>query len=106
MEIGNLYFNIPKILPTEMVESLVNCKDVRIERIVSKGQCSEPDFWYDQEKYEWVLLVRGEAKLRFKQGNKVLHLTAGTYVNIAAHEKHRVEWTKEDSETIWLVVFY
>jgi len=79
---------------------------VRIERILSKGHSSPPDFWYDQEQHEWVLLVAGEARLRFERDDHVLHLKPGDYVNIAAHEKHRVEWTTESTETIWLAVFY
>jgi cupin 2 domain-containing protein len=35
-----------------------------------------------------------------------VHLSAGDYVNIEAHERHRVEWTREDIETVWLAVFY
>lgn len=106
MEAGDLYQNIPDKLPAEIVHSLVQSQHVKIERIVSQGQCSAPDFWYDQEQNEWVLLVQGEATLRFEREDKVVHLTAGMYVNIAAHERHRVEWTKEGEETIWLAVFY
>ncbi|MGH8427200.1 MAG: cupin domain-containing protein [Gammaproteobacteria bacterium] len=79
---------------------------VKIERIVSKGQRSEPGFWYDQEQNEWVVLIRGEAELRFEDGNRSVRLTAGMHVNIPAHTRHRVEWTKQDEVTIWLAVFY
>lgn len=106
MKTGNLYHNIPSELPQEISESLVISKRVKIERIVSQGHRSEPGFWYDQDEDEWVLLVKGEAALRFEDGNRIVHLTAGMYVNIHAHEKHRVEWTKEGQETIWLAVFY
>ena len=44
--------------------------------------------------------------MRFEQGNKTIYLTPGSYVNIAAHERHRVEWTGADEETVWLAVFY
>ena len=37
-----------------------------IERIVSTGQASPPGFWYEQPEAEWVLLVSGEALLRFE----------------------------------------
>ena len=106
MDIGSLYRDIPAPLPQELVQTLASAKGVRIERIVSNGHCSPPGFWYDQEEHEWVLLVQGEAMLRFEQGDRVIRLTPGVYVNIAAHEKHRVEWTREDTETIWLAVFY
>jgi cupin 2 domain-containing protein len=106
MESGNLYRNIPSDLPEEISECLATGKGARIERIVSKGHHSDPGFWYDQDDHEWVLLVRGEARLRFEEGNRVAHLTEGTYVNIRAHERHRVEWTLEGAETVWLAVFY
>jgi len=28
------------------------------------------------------------------------------YINIPAHQKHRVEWTTSDEPTVWLAVFY
>jgi len=106
MENGNLYQHIPAQLPEELVERLAAGNGMKIERIVSRGHCSEPDFWYDQQENEWVLLLKGAAKLRFEEGDRLVDLTEGSYVNIHAHEKHRVEWTKEDTETIWLAVFY
>lgn len=106
MDNGNIFDRIPAVLPAEAVDMLASGFGTRIERIVSKGHCSAPGFWYDQDENEWVLLVQGEAKLRFEQDNRVHHLVAGSYVNIAAHERHRVEWTREDVETIWLAVFY
>jgi cupin 2 domain-containing protein len=106
METGNLLQKIPGNLPYEIADTLFIGKNIKIERIVSKGHHSPPDFWYDQEQNEWVLLVQGEATIRFEQNDKLIHLTPGTYVNIPAHEKHRVEWTAEDQETVWLAIFY
>lgn len=106
MKTGNLLQGIPAEIPVEMVDSLVTGNNLRIERIVSKGHRSDPGSWYAQDRNEWVLLLKGEAALRFEQGNRILHMTEGTHVNIRAHERHRVEWTKEDAETIWLAVFY
>jgi cupin 2 domain-containing protein len=106
MQAGNLFRKIANELPDEITESLVDCGGIRIERIVSKGHHSAADFWYDQPENEWVVLLKGEARLRFEKGNKVLHLTQGMYVNISSHERHRIDWTREDEETIWLAVFY
>ena len=105
-ESGNLFPAIPASLPAEISECLLQSGSVRIERIVSRGQHAAPGFWYDQREHEWVLLLKGEAMLRFEQGNQTVHLTPGSYVNIAAHERHRVESTAADEETIWLAVFY
>ena len=106
MQTGHLFHAIPASLPQEISDCLLQSGNVRIERIVSKGQHSPPDFWYDQSEHEWVLLVKGEATLRFEQGDKAVHLAPGSYVNISAHERHRVEWTAADEETVWLAVFY
>jgi len=106
MEIGDILGDIPDRLSEELSEALVDHGNVTIERIVSKGHRSEQDFWYDQDRNEWVMLVKGEAMLRFEEGDRLVRMTEGSWVNIAAHERHRVEWTTEDTESIWLAVFY
>jgi len=100
----NIFNDIPEQIPEEITDILVNSNGVRIERIVSKSHKSEPNFWYDQTENEWVIVLKGTAKLKFKLDNKILHLTEGDFVNIKAHEKHQVEWTS--AEVIWLAVFY
>lgn len=104
MDKANLLCNIPTELPVELAQTIVASGDIKIERIVSKGHQSPPDFWYDQHQNEWVFLAKGDAKLQFQ--NHTLHLQAGDYVNIPAHQKHRVEWTIPDEETVWLAIFY
>ncbi len=106
MKAGNLYQNIPDALPREMADCLLQSGRLKIERIVSRGHCSEPGFWYDQDASEWVLLLKGEAKVRFREDDRVIHLTEGMYLNIPAHEAHRVDWTSDTEDTIWLAVFY
>jgi cupin 2 domain-containing protein len=106
MESRSLFGEIPATLGAELVQTLATGKGMRIERIVSRGHCSAPGFWYDQSDDEWVALLKGEARLRFKVGDRVLHLKPGDYVNIPAHEKHRVDWTLEGTDTVWLAVFY
>jgi cupin 2 domain-containing protein len=106
MNSGNLYGQIPTQMTEEFFQTLTAGNGMRIERIVSKGHCSPPGFWYDQADNEWVVLLKGEATLRFERGDRLVHLTEGSYINIEAHEKHRVEWTSDNTETIWLAVFY
>ena len=60
---GNLQQRIPAALPDELFNELAGAGDVRIERIVSRGHTSKPDFWYDQDEVEFVLLVSGAAVL-------------------------------------------
>jgi cupin 2 domain-containing protein len=104
-ESGNLDGAIPGDLPEELVTVLATGQDVRVERIVSHGQASPPDFWYDQEEHEFVLVSAGRARVRFESG-ETMELGPGDYLNIPAHFRHRVDWTDPDTDTIWLAVFY
>lgn len=103
---SNLFGEVPEQLPEELIEVLAENQHVRLERIVSHGQASPEGFWYDQDEHEWVVVLQGEAKLLFADGDAPLHLRPGDYVNIAAHRKHRVLWTTLAEPTIWLAVFY
>ena len=102
--LSNLFTGISRQLPDELLTTLVAAEGVKIERIISTGQSSPPDFWYDQSDHEWVLLIKGAARLEFESG--VVSLNPGDFVNIPAGKKHRVDWTSPDEPTIWLAVFY
>lgn len=104
----NLYRNIPQWMPTEITDQLAASANgsTRIERIVSDGQQSPPGFWYDQDQTEWVLLLQGEATLRFEADNQLQTLHPGDHLTIAAHTRHRIEATSDSSPTIWLAVFF
>lgn len=90
----------------EQVVDLLNQDGVRIERIVSTGQSSPPGFWYDQDEAEWVLLLSGAAGLRFEDDDATRELRPGDHAFIAAHRRHRVEWTATGESTVWLAVFF
>lgn len=100
----NLFDDFPTDLPDELITTLLAAANVRIERVVSHGHASHDDFWYDQDQHEWVIVLKGAARLRFEDG--IMEMTPGDFINIPAHKKHRVEWTTLDEPTIWLVVFY
>jgi cupin 2 domain-containing protein len=103
---SNLFTDLPGRLPDELVTTLLETAGVRIERIVSNGHASPEDFWYDQEQDEWVMVLRGAARLRIKDEEPPVEMKPGAFVNIPAHTKHRVEWTAQDEPTIWLAVYY
>ena len=103
---NNLFTNIPTDLPNELVETLTENKHVRIEQIVSTGHASPAGFWYEQKEHEWVVVLKGEAKLLIKGDDEPIHMKTGDFVNIPAHRKHRVEWTSPDEPTVWLAVHY
>ena len=103
---SNIFTNIPEAFDEELIETILDSDQVRIERIVSRGHASPDNFWYDQPQHEWVLVLQGEAQLRFKENNESVKLHPGDYVNIEPHTMHRVEWTAPDQETIWLAIHY
>ena len=100
----NIFDSLPQHLPQEVVAALLRAGDVRIERIVSHGHASPADFWYDQPQSEWVIVLKGAARLQFEDGT--VEMKPGDFMTIPAHRKHRVEWTTPDEPTIWLAVFY
>ncbi len=99
-------YSLPPSIPDELTETLEETKNVRIERIVSHGHASPKGFWYDQDENEWVIVLKGQAKLRLEGKNEPMEMGPGDYLNIPAHQRHRVEWTTPDEPTIWLAVFY
>lgn len=105
MKADNLFASIPADLESEVFEEIARSQTVRIERIVSKGHSSPATGWYDQDENEWVIVLEGSAVLVFENGNR-FDLTAGDYLNIPAHTKHKVAWTDPNALTIWLAVFY
>ena len=102
---NNIFEKIPADLHSEVFDSLVEANGVRIERIVSRGHASPESGWYDQNRDEWVMLLRGKAIIAFADKPSIT-LREGDYVIIKAHEEHRVEWTDPGVETIWLAVHY
>ena len=101
----NLFDNIPADLPSEQFNTLVENRNVHIERIVSTGQSSPQQGWYDQDRDEWVIVLKGRARLVFADGREV-SLNSGDFMEIPAHVRHRVQWTDPDQETVWLAVHY
>ncbi len=105
MSKSNIFELIPAVLGDELFEELASKGGVKIERIVSFGHTTSESQWYDQNSDEWVILLKGEAVISFEDESDV-RLVAGDYLNILAHKKHRVSWTKPDAQTIWLAVHY
>jgi cupin 2 domain-containing protein len=87
----------------EAFEDVASIAGVRIERIVSTGQCSPPGAWYDQNHDEWVAVLQGEGVVGFEDGAET-RLRAGDTLQLPAHLKHRVVWTSSEPPCIWLAV--
>lgn len=90
----------------EKFEELLARSGFRVERIVSTGQASPPGFWYDQEVAEWVLLLSGAAELQFEDEVEPRKLVPGDWIDIAAHRRHRVNWTDPAQPSVWLAIHY
>jgi cupin 2 domain-containing protein len=103
---NNLFASIPNQLPQELTELLLETKSVRVERIISHGHASPKDFWYDQDSPEWVVMLKGAARLRFEDRAEPMEMIPGDFVNIPAHTRHRVEWTTPDEPTVWLAIHH
>jgi cupin 2 domain-containing protein len=105
---ANIYEGIPFDMPDEFIEKIAGSaeKGAVVERIISRGHASPPGFWYDQEKTEFIILLKGKAALLFKDQEQILEMLPGDYIEIPPHALHRVEWTAEEEDTVWLTFFY
>jgi cupin 2 domain-containing protein len=98
------FFQLPYPLPlAEQFEILAAEQNLRIERIISCGQTTPPNEWFDQDLDEWVILLQGEAILMYEDSTQ-FSLKAGDYLFISAHCRHRVEFTSAEPPCIWLAV--
>jgi cupin 2 domain-containing protein len=88
------------------VEPLLSGTHWRLERIHSCLASSPEGFWYDQSEHEWVLVLRGSARLRFEDETDARDLCVGDSLLIAPHRRHRLLATDPDPGTLWLALFW
>ena len=102
---NNLYL-VPEgaaVLPEEITNVFLRGKGaLRAERIISHGQTTPKNMWYDQEEDEWVSVIVGDARILFEEGQEI-SLQAGDTLLIPKHIRHRVTYTS--SPCIWLAIF-
>lgn len=104
-EVNNI-FKLPQDLPQqELFEVLLSDQKVLIERVISTGQVTPPEEWYDQDRNEWLIVLQGEGELSYEDGSRI-KLTVGNYLYIPARQKHRVEYTTTEPPCIWLTIFF
>ena len=103
----DLFADIPPQLEEELFSTLTESDSVRIERIVSPpGHQTAPGSWYDQDRDEWVLLLRGRAALELAGEPELVELGPGDHLVLPARLRHRVAWTAPNEPTVWLAVHY
>lgn len=122
----NIFSKLPTAKKAEVFETLLREGNVKIERITTLGQKTPDGAWLKEKTAEWVILLRGKARLSFadsstfrkpsldfardKKGlpcgqcGKTILMKPGDYVFIPAGAKHRVEWTTPSQATVWLAV--
>ena len=98
----NLFTPVKKT-DEEFFETLLSTSSTRIEKIISEGHSSPENFWYDQDEWEWVAVLQGDAEIEFE--NEKINLSKGDYIFIPKHKKHRVTKTSTKIPCIWLAVF-
>jgi cupin 2 domain-containing protein len=107
---GNLFADVADVsaasIGEEAFSEILARPGLKIERIISQGQTSPPGFWYDQAWNEWVIVLKGNAKLQFEHEPAARTLSTGDYVFIPARKRHRVEWTEPQQPTVWLAVHF
>lgn len=99
----SLLQDIPASSKDEIFETILQKENIKIERIISYGQTTPENYWYDQDEDEFVVVLQGFAKLQYYDGN-IIELNAGDSLLIKAHEKHKVIYT--ENPTIWLAIFF
>ena len=120
----NIYDKIPESITEEIIEIMYQNPHCKVERIISNGQITTENEWYDQDQEEWIILVQGEAtilieKLQEESSDKCnilncnikeescdkVHMVKGDTLLIKSHQKHRVIYTSQNPLCIWLCVF-
>ncbi|NJD34979.1 MAG: cupin domain-containing protein [Betaproteobacteria bacterium] len=108
MMAGNIFAGLLPMAPeaAERLETLLARPGLRIERIVSSGHASPAGFWYEQADAEWVVLLAGEALLRFEDETEARRLGTGDWIYIEPGRRHRVDWTAPAMPTVWLAIHH
>ncbi len=102
MKIENFFNQVPQKSEQELFEPVWKNAHFLLERIISTGQSTPVDEWYEQAHEEWVIVLQGSAILRFEHAE--YRLNVGDYVLIPAGCRHRVEWTDTTQPTLWLAL--
>jgi len=104
--INNIYdhSDIEFDFENEFFENLLIENSFKIERIISTGQQTPQGIWLDENTNEFVLLLDGNAEIKFYGDEHTHNLQKGDWCIIPKNTKHRVEYT--DKLTYWLAVHY
>jgi cupin 2 domain-containing protein len=94
----NLYHDTTPPAVGERFETLLQHKNLVVERIISSSRTTPSAF--NQSQDEWALLVQGTATLEVN--GVVRLLTAGDHVFLPAHTPHTVRQVSDGA--LWLAI--
>ena len=98
MRVDNLFTNATPPAHGERFDTILNHRNLLIERIVSTSRITPHE--YVQAQDEWVLLVQGEAWMTV--AGESVSLKAGDHLFLPAGGPHTVERTSDGA--MWLAV--
>lgn len=90
----------------EAVLDLQRGEGWRLQLIHSCDHSSPDGFWYDQDEHEWLLVLRGSARLRLREPEEECDLSVGDVLVLSPHRPHRVDRTDPSPGTLWLTLFW
>ena len=85
MEKQNIFEQIIVDKNEEKFFEIFKNETIKIEKIVSNGQISPENFWYEQEKSEFVLLLEGFAILEFENSGEVTKIQTHFCLSLSHH---------------------
>ena len=104
VDAGNLFAALPDARAGEAVDTLLDRPGVRLHRIVSAGQATPDDDWYDQADDEWVVVLQGAAAVLIEGEAAARPLGPGDWLYLPARCRHRVAATDPATPTVWLAL--
>jgi len=100
----NLFNDLPDAASAEVFTPLLSRPGCRIERIVSQGQITPTHEPYRQAHDEWVVLLRGAARVAL--AGREVALQPGDTLFIPAHTEHWVTFTDPAVTSVWLAIHF
>ncbi|WP_279361631.1 cupin domain-containing protein [Xanthomonas sacchari] len=99
---GSLLDALPDARGGEIFTELLRRSGCRVERIVSHGQTTPQESPYLQAHDEWVLVLRGRARVALC--DREVALAPGDHLLIPADTPHWVTFTDPGQPTVWLAL--
>lgn len=97
---SNLFADIPEQLDSERFQTLLQCHNILIERIISPPATRSEPFLQSQD--EWIAVLQGWAVI--ESGGQTVTLNSGDTLFIPSNTPHQVMDTSTTPLCIWLAV--